>query len=132
MKLAPLCSSHRGAERIATYTYDTNGNITQIRDGNNVIQYQYTYDALGQLIREDNRALNRTYVFTYDDAGNIDRKDEYSFTTGEPENLIDQQLYYYNDDISWDRLTKYDDQTITYDQIGNPTRIGEYDMFDER
>ena len=35
------------------YTYDANGNITQIRDGNNVIQYQYTYDDLGQLIRED-------------------------------------------------------------------------------
>ena len=53
------------------YTYDANGNITEIRDASNVLQYKYTYDIKGQLLREDNRPLNRTYLYTYDNAGNI-------------------------------------------------------------
>ena len=42
------------------YTYDGRGNITQIKDENDVIQYQYAYDDLGQLTREDNRASETT------------------------------------------------------------------------
>ena len=64
------------------YTYDDNGNITQITDASGVIQNKYTYDDLTQLVREDNRALNKSYVWTYDNAGNILSKKTYAFTTG--------------------------------------------------
>ena len=53
------------------YTYDANGNITQITDASGTIQYKYYYDTLGQLIREDNRPKGYSYVYTYDNAGNI-------------------------------------------------------------
>ena len=50
-----------------TYTYDDNGNITDIKV-NGVLKYKYYYDDLGQLIREDNALLNKTYVWEYDKA----------------------------------------------------------------
>ena len=64
------------------YSYDSNGYITEIRNGSNVIQNKYYYDDLGQLTREDNAAKNATYVYTYDNAGNITSKKTYAFTVG--------------------------------------------------
>lgn len=60
------------------YTYDDNGNITQITDSSGVIQNKYYYDDLGQLTREDNRAKGYTYVYVYDNAGNITAKKTYA------------------------------------------------------
>ena len=53
------------------FTYDSNGNITQIKDATGDIQHQYEYDDLGQLVREDNtyrrqrkvRRACRSFVF---------------------------------------------------------------------
>ena len=36
------------------YTYDANGNITQITNASGTVVAQYAYDDLDQLIREDN------------------------------------------------------------------------------
>ena len=79
------------------YTYDANGNITEIRNASNVIQYKYTYDNLGQLTREDNRPLNKTYVYSYDLAGNITEKTEYAFTTDSLGSIINTVTYTYGD-----------------------------------
>ena len=106
------------------YTYDANGNITQITDAGGVIQNQYTYDSLGQLTREDNRALNKTYVWTYDNAGNILTKKTYAFTTGTLGTVESTITYSYGDSTWKDLLTSYNGTAITYDSIGNPDHIG--------
>ena len=114
-----------------SYRYDDNGNITHISVGDS-IQYRYTYDDLGQLIREDNAPLEKSYVYTYDTAGNLLSKEEYSFTTETLGAALKTYNYSY-DNASWgDQLTKYDRQTILYDEIGNPTRIGEYSQEEDR
>ena len=106
------------------YTYDDNGNITQIKNASGVIQNQYHYDDLGQLIREDNRALNKTYVWTYDNAGNILNRKAYAFTTGTISTSVQATYTYGYSSSGWkDQLTSYNGQTITYDSIGNPLMI---------
>ena len=106
------------------YTYDANGNITKITDGNNVVQYQYAYDALGQLIREDNRPLNKTYVYTYDTAGNILNKKSYTFTLGSISGSASTTNYTYADSQWGDLLTEHLYDDIIYDEIGNPWKKG--------
>ena len=87
------------------YTYDANGNITEIRNASNVIQYRYQYDNLGQLTREDNRPLNASYTWEYDDAGNILNKKTYAFTTGTLGTATSTNAYEYNDAFWGDLLT---------------------------
>ena len=108
------------------YTYDANGNITRITDANGVIQYQYAYDDLGQLIREDNREKNASYEYIYDNAGNILAKKTYAFTTGTLGTATSTESYTYSSSTWGDLLTKYGTDTILYDAIGNPTKIGYY------
>ena len=109
------------------YTYDANGYITQIANAQMVVQYAYQYDTRGQLIREDNRPLGKTYAYEYDPAGNIRYKRVYAYTNATTlEGLSPQQTinYTYGDSVWGDRLTTYNGKTITYDEIGNPTQIG--------
>ncbi len=79
------------------YTYDANGNITEITDAAGVVQNKYYYDELGQLYREDNRALNCTYLYEYDYAGNLLSKRTYPFTTGTPSTAQAVVNYTYGD-----------------------------------
>jgi YD repeat-containing protein len=106
------------------YTYDADGNITEIKDANNVTQYKYTYDSLGQLTREDNRPLNQSYTYAYDKNGNIILKKTYAFTTGTLGSETNVATYSYTDSSWKDLLTNYNGSSITYDGIGNPTAIG--------
>ena len=109
------------------YTYDSNGNITEIRDANDVIQYRYTYDSLGQLIREDNRPLDRSVEYEYDRAGNIQYIYTYNgFTTGSLSGDFDDSAEFNYGDSTWkDLVTEADGSYITYDAIGNPVTIGQ-------
>lgn len=113
------------------YSYDENGNITQIADASGVIQYQYQYDDLGQLVREDNRALGLTYIYYYDNAGNITGRAKYLFTTGALGTIQNFFSYTYGDSNWGDLLTNYygyTSEAITYDNIGNPLTIGEQEL----
>ena len=112
------------SHQIWKYTYDDNGNITKITDGNNVIQFQYEYDDLGQLIREDNRAKNRSYTYAYDHGGNLTAKKEYNFTTGTLGTELHTYSYSYGNSTWGDLLTSWDGKPIVYDDIGNPEQIG--------
>ena len=97
-------TSSSGSKERLRYTYDNNGNITGIyskkdnADETTVATYQY--DALGQLIKENNKN------YTYDNHGNLTKK----WITN---------LSYENSDWK-DKLTKYGNQAITYDESGNP------------
>ena len=110
------------------YEYDSNGNITKIKDAGNFIQYQYEYDSLGQLIREDNLPLNQSYAYSYDHAGNITEKKIYFDYWGDDletnGTLLDTVTYTYGDSTWSDLLTSFDGTSILYDSIGNPILIG--------
>ena len=102
-----------------TYTYDSNGNITQIVDlANNVTQYHY--DDLGQLVREDNPYLNKSYVFTYDNNGNRTSRKIYAYSIGALGEATTTTTYTHGDSTWGDRLTKYNTASLTFDEIGNP------------
>lgn len=103
------------------YTYDANGNITEIKQDGEVTN-KYTYDSLNQLKTEYDYA-NLFYIsYTYDSAGNIQAKHEqalhptYLYPTGKDRGNV----YYYNDTEWKDKLTKINGYDITYDESGNP------------
>ena len=90
------------------YAYDAVGNITQIKKNGSVYE-SYTYDSLNQL-----KTVTRgsdTHTYNYDNGGNI-----LSVTL----NGSTVKNYTYGDSTWKDKLTAYNGQTITYDQIGNP------------
>lgn len=102
------------------YEYDNLYNITDIYINKKLINH-YEYDNFNELIKEDNYSLNKTIRYTYDNAGNILKKQEYELNTY---NLLHTDTYEYNNTNWEDQLTKYNDETITYDELGNPLTIG--------
>ena len=116
------------------YTYDKKGNITSISEKNqngtfNLIN-SYQYDELNQLVREDDVNQGKTKVYTYDLGGNIISVKEYEYTLAEeePANLVNTVNYGYSDTNWKDKLTSYNGQPITYDEIGNPTSYNGYSL----
>ena len=104
-----------------TYEYDSLGNITSIYDGTNTTSYKY--DNLNQLVRENNQKLGVTITYAYQN-GNITERKEYAYTTGDLGEVLDAKTWTYGNNIWTDLLTNFNGQTITYDEIGNPTTIG--------
>jgi len=100
------------------YTYNSLGYITNVKKNGTTIA-SYGYDSLGQMISESNAATGEIYIYTYDKAGNITKKDIY---VGDIGNLTDTITYTYGNTAWKDRLTNYDGNAITYDSIGNPTK----------
>lgn len=114
-------SIKNGNNEEISYTYDANGNIETITEGEEQKQRHY-YDGLNQLIREDNKDLNKTIAYTYDLGGNILTKKEYVYTQEMLTNKtpINTITYTYGNTNWKDQLTSYDGKEITYDAIGNP------------
>ncbi len=107
MQVSQLNYHDLGSGLAFDYTYDNRGNIaTYGATGKGVVTY--TYDNQGQLLKAQG---DKTYTYTYDSVGNILTASDGSAS----------HTYSY-DDADWkDLLTKYDGQTITYDESGNPT-----------
>ncbi len=105
---------------IYSYTYDKLGNITEVYK-DNVLINQYYYDNHSELIKESDLINNLTREFTYDNYGNILSKKIYTYNTT---NLVKEDKYEYTNSNWQDLLTKFNNETITYDEIGNPTSIG--------
>lgn len=114
------------------YTYDTVENITGIQEKNSSGTYvdksSYEYDKLGQLTRENSVEENKTRVYNYDNGGNITSIKEYAYTTGTLGSVTKTIPYAYTDTNWKDKLTSYDGQAISYDEIGNPTSYRGYTM----
>ena len=98
------------------YEYDDLNRIKSISTSAYSINYQY--DVYGQLIREDNGRLNKTYKYEYDSIGNIISKKTYSYTIGELESPMSTKTYSYTNTIYPDRLTSYNNKSITYNSVG--------------
>ena len=102
------------------YIYDGIYNITDICKNKEHIKH-YEYDTFSELTKEVDYITNKTISYTYDDSGNILSKKEYTLNTN---TLVYEDTYEYNNNNWKDQLTKYNDEAITYDTIGNPLTIG--------
>ena len=106
------------------YSYDSNGNITEVWDGNNKIA-KYQYDSLNQIKVAWDYQQNLKFTYTYDNSGNIsgatnqalDPRYGEDYTVGSPHSID----YYYNDSSWGDLLTSLNSTSLSYDNIGNPT-----------
>ena len=119
-----ISTNENGFNTVYEYTYDANGNIVSVKEGNKTTSY--TYDSAGQLLRENNQAAGKTWVWTYDNAGNILSRKEYAYTTGTLGAVVDTVNYGYNNTNWKDLLTSYGDKSITYDAIGTPLNDGSW------
>jgi RHS repeat-associated protein len=129
-KTALVSTYKNGGDAKYNYTYDANGNITQIWRGNGTFasateKYSYSYDAANQLIRENlyygaGNSNNATYTYTYDSWGNILTKKQHAYSTGSAGHGIVVANYGYTNSTWKDQLTSYNNQSITYDAMGNP------------
>ena len=102
------------------YIYDDLYNIIKINLNNKVLN-EYEYDVNNQLLVDNNYSNNITYKYTYDNYGNILSKSTYKLNTT---TLINTDTYTYDNANYKDQLTKFNNDTITYDGIGNPLKIG--------
>ena len=124
------------SEYIYGYTYDANGNITEISRRHKTAetaytkQQQFAYDELNQLVRADDLVKNCTEVYTYDNGGNILSATTYPLTWGSLDGVTATKTVNYGyGDANWkDKLTSYDGQAITYDEIGNPLSYRGYTL----
>lgn len=130
-----------------SFTYDSNKNITGLTVNNTSISYvydddkiteyhqgnnaaYYTYDSKEQLVREDIDYTNysRTITYTYDNRGNLTEKKEYAFTRSE---ILGTPLetnaleFEYEDELWLDEIVETPDETILYDENGNPVNLNE-------
>ncbi|MGN1371988.1 MAG: DNRLRE domain-containing protein [Candidatus Coprovivens sp.] len=103
-----------------SYKYDKLGNITEVKKDNSVVN-KYFYDEHSQLIKEHNLVNNQTIEYLYDNYGNILSKKVYTYNTT---TLLSENTYSYENSNWQDLLTKFNNETITYDNIGNPLSIG--------
>lgn len=104
-----------------TYEYDEIGNIIKIFY-NDKLQNEYFYDDYNELIREDNYLLNKTIKYNYDHLGNLLSNGIYELKS---DSQINRNIYEYKNENWIDQLTKYNNDKIIYDKIGNPIKIGE-------
>ena len=104
-----------------SYRYDKLDNITHVYH-NSVLENEYYYDEDNQLVKENDYLKNETIRYKYDNLGNILLKKVCELNTY---NQLSQNKYEYGN-VEWpDQMTKFNDNVITYDAIGNPLTIGE-------
>ena len=106
------------------YEYDAVGNITKISkvlsDDTAEPLYSYTYDKLNELTEVFDYTNLAKHTYTYNTAGNMTKEvNTYYNSSSVP--VSSTTIKYAYSDSNWkDKLTNYNGQTITYDEIGNP------------
>ena len=104
-----------------SYEYDKLNNVTHIYH-NGILENQYYYNRYNELVKEDNYLLSKTIKYIYDQYGNILSKKYYELKS---EQLIKEDVYGYENNDWVDQLTNYNNEVITYDEIGNMLSYGE-------
>jgi len=103
-----------------SYKYDKLNNITHIYH-NGILENKYYYDKYNELIEEDNYLHSKKIKYKYDIYGNLLYKRELDINNYD---VINYNKYEYGNPEWVDQLTKFNDDIITYDEIGNPVTIG--------
>jgi len=121
-ELVKSITYNQGNEVIAKYSYeyDDNSNITKVYE-NDVLAEEYTYDSNNQLHTVKDYRIRKYTLYNYDKAGNIlDTNTQYLDSYNLPSGSPFGNEYYYDDTVWKDKLTKFNNYNITYDEIGNP------------
>ncbi len=130
-----ITSVSDGSKTIS-YEYDLLGQLTRVNDpydttaGTSGTTWKYAYDQGGQLTRVNDPydttagTSGTTWKYAYDQGGSIQSKTAYAFTTGTIGSAVKTDSFTYGDTTWKDKLTAFNGQTITYDEIGNPTNDG--------
>ena len=120
-ELVSKITQRRGDFKLSSfeYTYDKNGNITQIMCDGKIIA-SYTYDRYNQMSTSYDRSTLKYTYYYYDNAGNITRTKEHDVVNGVTSGTYVEKTYVYGDSDWKDKLTSYNGTTITYDELGNP------------
>lgn len=121
-------STITNGSQILTYTYNDMGYTTSVSNGSDSSQYRY--DGIGELIRENYHwdGISYSMLYNYDEGGNLTSKVKYAYVAddgavGTPLETIN---YEYGDTNWKDKLTSYNGNSITYDEIGNPKNDGKW------
>jgi YD repeat-containing protein len=96
-----------------TYTYDTQGRVTQTKQGNRKITY--TYDARGNLSTTKD-ALGRVVLFEYDSRDRV-------IKTIYPNKSISENIYDKNGNMTTLRTPRPSDHTFTYNGVNKRTSM---------
>lgn len=120
-RTSDLVNSIKNGNDKYSYNYDKLNNITDVYY-NDILIKKYYYDNINELIREDDLILNQQTEYIYDSNGNILTKVISNIETG---SSVSTDTYTYGDNNWGDKLTKFNDDEITYDMIGNPVTIGD-------
>lgn len=102
-----------------SYKYDELYNIIEILLNDNIIK-SYKYDEINELIQEFDYEKNKKFKYEYDLYGNITSVKTFNLN----DEFIGEEKYEYNNEAWNDQLTKYNDQFISYDGVGNILNIG--------
>ncbi len=119
-RTSSIIKSMTNGQNKYSYEYDNMYNVTKIYL-NNILLYHFIYDDYNELIVSEDYKNNIKYEYVYDNGGNILSKTKKNLTTGV---TISSDSFEYNDSSWEDLLTKYNNESITYDTIGNPVSIG--------
>ncbi|ROQ30280.1 RHS repeat-associated protein [Frondihabitans sp. PhB188] len=107
-----VCTATNGNAGVTHYTYDSNGNLTQVTPPSSIGQVQYlNYDSLGRLLTvKDNKGQTTTYTYTV--------RDQLSQTTYQDGSTV--QVSYYANGLPQTTTdsTQQTPETLTYDAIG--------------
>lgn len=124
-KTSLILKSMKIENELYEYIYDNSYNIIKILLNGMVIN-DYSYDIHNQLIQEKNYKNNFQVYYTYDNYGNLLKKKILELDTAV---LVKEDFYEYQNANWKDQLTKYNDDLITYDDVGNPIIIGNQNLF---
>ena len=75
------------------------------------------------------KAFSSKTSYSYDNAGNITSKKRYMFTAGTLGSVLETKNYTYGDSSWGDLLTSFNGTSISYNTIGNPTGIGDWELY---
>ena len=121
-----LVNSIQNGNNKYSYKYDKLNNITHIYY-NDILKNQYEYDEYNELIKEENKERNEKVEYIYDNSGNLLTKITKNLET---DAIIRTDTYEYMGRNWEDQLTRFNNQEITYDEIGNPLSIGSFITLD--
>lgn len=102
------------------YDYDNKENIMAVyTDGEKTREYEY--NSLNELIDEKFINEDTEYRYSYDNLGNIQTISKYRISDNQ---LLNTNLYKYENPHFKDQLTQINGNLISYDEIGNMVQFG--------